>query len=184
MRRNLRRVARLRSLLRPGDGTHRALIHQNDGPSAKTARSVSSSGAGPIILKEQDDAAGEGAPAADGVRAARSAGDLFGILWRELADVLGTAAAASLVRRAAQRAASRFPELAALAITRESLEYRYTVPAIWNDPSRDPPQALRELARELWTLLVELTGTVVVNRLASVPELRDRGLVPTQEEQS
>ena len=57
------------------------------------------------------------------------------------------------------------------------------VPSAWKDPAPDPPQALRELARELWTLLVDLTGSVVVNRLAQIPELRDRGIVPQREEQ-
>jgi hypothetical protein len=113
-----------------------------------------------------------------------SAAYIFGILWRELADMIGTAAAASLVRRAAQRVIPRWPELAALSIARESLEYRYSLPSAWNDPAPHPPQALRELARELFALLVELTGTVVVNRLAKIPELRDRGIVPTREQQS
>ncbi len=107
-----------------------------------------------------------------------SAGDLFTLLWEALADILGTAAAATLLRRAAQRAAPRWPELLALAITRESNEYRYTVPAAWRDPGLDPPSALHGLTRELWALLVDLTGPVVVDRLAQIPELRARGLIP------
>ena len=110
-------------------------------------------------------------------------GDLFTVLWEALADVLGTAAAATLLRRAAKRAVPRWPELAALSITRERLEYQYTVPSPWKNPSLDPPPALCELTRELWTLLVELTGSVVVNHLAQIPELRDRGLVPRGEGQ-
>jgi hypothetical protein len=124
-----------------------------------------------------------GYPGGGGAGALLSASEIFTVLWDALADVLGTAAAATLLRRAAQRAVSRFPELAALSIVRESLEYRYTVPPAWKDPAPDPPQALCELARELWTLLIDLTGSVVVNRLAEVPELRDRGIVPPREEQ-
>jgi hypothetical protein len=85
------------------------------------------------------------------------------------------------MRRAAQRAAPRWPELASLTITRESLDYRYSVPSAWIEPAPDPPPALCELVRELWTLLVDLTGSVVVDRLAHVPELRDRGIVPRRE---
>ena len=107
--------------------------------------------------------------------------DLFTVLWESLADIIGTAAAATLLRRAAQRAAPRWPELAALLITRESLDYRYCVPPAWNHPAEDPPPALRELTRELWALLVDLTGPVVVGRLARVPGLRDRGIVPQEE---
>jgi hypothetical protein len=112
-----------------------------------------------------------------------SAANVFDILWRALADILGTAGAATLLRRAALRALPRWPELAALSIRRERLEYVYTVPSAWNDLARDPPQALRELARELWTILVELTGSVVVNRLEQIPGLRDRGIVPPREVQ-
>jgi hypothetical protein len=112
-----------------------------------------------------------------------SAGDLFAVLWEALADILGTAAAATLLRRAAKRAAARWPELADLSITRESLDYRYIVPSTWKDAAPDPPEPLCALARELWTLLVDLTGSVVVNRLAQVPELRDRGIVPQAREQ-
>jgi len=119
----------------------------------------------------------EGDSGGGGAGAGLSAGDLFAVLWEALADILGTAATATLLRRAAQRAAPRWPELAALSITRESLDYRYSVPSAWREPALDPPQALCELARELSALLVDLTGAVVVNRLAQVPELRDRGIV-------
>jgi hypothetical protein len=117
-------------------------------------------------------------------RADLSAANIFNILRRALADILGTAAAATLLRRALQRTVPNWPELTALSITRESFEYAYTVPSVWNDPTPDPPRALCELVRELWTLLVELTGSVVVNRLERIPELRDRGIFPPRQEQS
>jgi len=124
-----------------------------------------------------------GDPAGGGSNALLSASELFTILWEALADILGTAAAATLLRRAAQRAVSLWPELAALSITRENLGYRYTVPSAWKDPAPEQTEALCELARELWALLVDLTGSVVVNRLAQIPELRDQGIVPQREEQ-
>ena len=40
------------------------------------------------------------------------------------------------------------------------------------------------LTRELWPLLVELTGSLVVTVLAEIPELRDSGVVPASEERS
>jgi hypothetical protein len=112
-----------------------------------------------------------------------SAGDLFAVLWHALADILGTAAAATLLRRASQRAVARSPELAALSIVRENLEYRYEVPPVWSEPA-GASRALCELTRELWPLLVDLTGSVVVDRLAEVPELRDGGILPEPEEDS
>ena len=112
-----------------------------------------------------------------------STSDLFALLWQALADILGTAAAATLLRRAAQRAATDWPELTALSITRRSLEYQYQVPEAWSEPTPKPPQALCELVRELWVLLLELTGSVVVNRLSRVSELRERGIAPPRERQ-
>lgn len=109
-----------------------------------------------------------------------SGGALFTIVWNALADVLGTAAAATLLRRAALRAAPAWPELHVLAITRNELEYAYAVPPGWDEPAADPPPALRALVAELWDLLVELTGPVVVRSLAGVPELRHRGLLPME----
>jgi hypothetical protein len=110
-----------------------------------------------------------------------SAGDLFTILWEALADVLGTAAAATLLHRAAKRALPRWPELKDLAFTRDSLEHRYTVPLAWKEPTSGPPKALCALVQELWVLLVDLTGLVVVDRLAQIPELRERNVVPPSE---
>ena len=112
-----------------------------------------------------------------------SGADLFALLWLALADVLGTAAAATLLRRAAQRALATCPELSALEITRTTLEYAYRVPDAWNAPGLEPPRALCELVRELWAFLVELTGSVVVARLLQVAELRERGIVPPREQQ-
>jgi hypothetical protein len=110
-----------------------------------------------------------------------AAGPLFTIVWRALADVLGTAAAATLLRRAAQRALPRWPELAGLVITRESLEYRYSLPAAWWKPSAVPSPALCDLVREVCALLVDLTGSVIVARLALIPELSKSGLIPEAE---
>jgi len=111
-----------------------------------------------------------------------SPAELFDILWRGLADILGTAAAATLLRRAAQRALPRWPELAALRIVRERLEYRYSLPPDWEQPVSPLPGALSDVAHQLWPLLVDLTGTVVVQRLAQIPELRERGILPAGEE--
>ena len=107
---------------------------------------------------------------------------LFNILWEALADVLGTAATAILLRRAAQRALPRCPQLAELAIERENLEYRYTLPSTWEDRTEVLPEALRELIGELRPLLVELTGPVVLRHLEQVPELRER-IVPLRKEE-
>src|SRR5688572_2955240 len=116
----------------------------------------------------------EGANAKEGTGAdgESSSADAFALLWTGLADILGTAAAATLLRRAAECALPRAPELAALHITRQRLDYRYTLPSSWASPGWDPRVALSALTRELWPLLVDLTGSVVIRRLEQVPELR------------
>jgi len=127
--------------------------------------------------------AGTNEPAANvgRVQGEASAADLFALLWAGLADMLGTAAAATLLRRAAQGALPRAPELVLLRITRQGLEYRYTLPSSWSSPVSDSSGALSALARELWPLLVALTGSVVIHRLAQVPELRVLGIEPHEE---
>ena len=108
---------------------------------------------------------------------------LFTLIWDALADVLGTATTAALLRRAARRAAPRCSELAELSISREKLEYRYTLPSTWAHDPDVTPLALRELVDELRPLLVELTGPVVFRRLERIPELRERGIIHPQEEE-
>ena len=121
-------------------------------------------------------------PTASPAGAELSVAALFTLLWEALADVLGTAATATLLRRAARRASPRYPELTELAISREKLEYRYTLPPAWAGRADGTPLALRELVGELRPLLVELTGPVVVRRLERIPELRKRGIISPQEE--
>ena len=97
---------------------------------------------------------------------------LFAFLWSALADTLGTAATAVLVRRSARGAA-----LDQLAVRREELEYAYTLPPTWSDPAPAGLEDLRELCRALRPLLVELTGIVVLRRLEDVAPLRASGLL-------
>jgi hypothetical protein len=107
---------------------------------------------------------------------------LFTILWEALADLLGTAATATLLKRAAKRALARSPELAGLVIKREGLSYHYKCPSAWNDKSEGTLFALRELVGELRPLLVEMTGQIVIQHLEQILELRERGLFAPQEE--
>jgi hypothetical protein len=111
-----------------------------------------------------------------------AAAALFAIVWDALVEVLGTAAVAAIVRRAAGRAAAQSPELAEIVIFREDHEYRYTLPHAWSHKTERAPPALQMLVAEIGQLLVELTGTVVVRRLEQIAELRARGLIWRAEE--
>jgi hypothetical protein len=107
---------------------------------------------------------------------------LFTILWDALADLLGTAATATLLKRAARRAQARSPELAELAIQRQGLAYSYTCPPSWSGRSTGTPPALRDLIGELRPLLIEMTGQLVIQSLEQILELRALLLPEPQEE--
>ncbi|MBI2392017.1 MAG: hypothetical protein HYV09_20665 [Deltaproteobacteria bacterium] len=105
---------------------------------------------------------------------AATAAQLFALLWTELVDVLGTAAAATLVRRAAKRGCTRLPELADLRVVRQGWEYHYTLPAGWErSAAAEIPEFAELLSAELAPLLREFTGDIVLKRLARVPGLGD-----------
>jgi hypothetical protein len=96
---------------------------------------------------------------------------LFTRLWDALSELLGSAATAALLKRAARRAA-RGQQLAGLSIRRDGLDYVH----VWNGSM----PALRALIGDLRPLLVEMTGALVIERLEQVLELRD--LFAPQEE--
>lgn len=108
----------------------------------------------------------------DDVAATLSGVVLFGILWDELVDLLGSAATAALLRRALRRALPHSAELADLVIARVEEEYGYRVPAAFG-LAKGPPPGLRTLVEELRPLLEELTGKVALRHLERVPELRN-----------
>lgn len=112
---------------------------------------------------------------AERVEATCAADQLFGVLWNALVDLLGSAAAATLIRRSAKHASARAPGLAALQVIREQFEYRYALPPSWSWDAAAVGE-LRELCLALRPLLVELTGQVVVHRLGSIHALVRCGL--------
>lgn len=109
-------------------------------------------------------------------------GVMFGLLRDAMVDVMGCATTATLLRRAARRAAASAPELASLVIARDGFEYTYQLPAAWTAPGAGRPDlaSMCVLLRELLPLLAELTGPVVVRRLATIPELHHCGPLSTE----
>ncbi|MBA3464326.1 MAG: hypothetical protein H0T46_30520 [Deltaproteobacteria bacterium] len=95
-------------------------------------------------------------------------------------DVIGTAAAATFLRRAIRKAAQRRPELEAIEITKNRLDYDYLLPDDWKH-GRTNLAALAELSCDLEELLLDLTGTVMVRRLRSIALLTDAGLFRTKD---
>ena len=108
---------------------------------------------------------------------ATSAAELFDLLWESLADVLGTAATATLLRRAIKAAASKTSWSESVTVARNGLDYEYRLPETWKQPGDEEAlSALRIVAAELRVLLVELTGPVVVRRLGRLTPLREQGI--------
>lgn len=117
--------------------------------------------------------------------------ELFALLWAELTDVLGSAAAAILLRRSHASATARPPakDMAAaaplpaprdpeqLSITRDGLEYRYRLPRRWAEQTPVAMEELRQLVEQLRPLLVALTGQVILRRLDVRPEFRAGGIL-------
>jgi hypothetical protein len=102
---------------------------------------------------------------------------LFKLIWDCVADVLGTTAAATLMRRAARRAMLRSPELGDFQVLRTDAGYTYALPRALVGKAEQTPVALRELVNELRPLLLELTGQVVVRRIEQIPWLQERGML-------
>jgi len=108
---------------------------------------------------------------------ATSAAELFELLWEFLADVLGTAATATLLRRAIKRAAAHTSWSEPVIVARKGLDYAYRLPETWKQPGNEEALgALRVVAAELRVLLVELTGPVVVRRLGRLAPFRKLGI--------
>ena len=108
---------------------------------------------------------------------ASSAAELFELLWESLADVLGTAAAATLLRRAIKRAAAHISSAEPVIVVRNGPDYEYRLPETWRQPGNEAAlHALRGVAAELRMLLIELTGPVVVRRLARLASFRKLGI--------
>jgi len=97
-----------------------------------------------------------------------------------MADILGTGATATVLRRAVQKTAERRPDLKDLAIRKEALEYAFTVPDSWNEPQTTAMDALGDVVRELRPVLAELTGRVVLRQLEKL-ELLSKHQIMTEE---
>jgi hypothetical protein len=107
---------------------------------------------------------------------------LFKLIWDAVADILGATATATLLRRAAKRAAPRNPELGELTVLRTEGGYTYSLPRGLVGKLERTPVALRELVGELRPLLAELTGHLVIRRIDQIPELQERGIVSPVED--
>ena len=112
-----------------------------------------------------------------------SAAALFAIVWERSPEVLGTAATAAIVRRAAGRAAVESPELVDLVIVRENLEYRYTAADAWSHtdraatPERAGTNRASRAGRRDRAAAAGIDRNRRRRRLEQIPELRAGGLL-------
>ena len=115
----------------------------------------------------------------------QSAADLFALVWESLADIIGTAATATVFRQALRGLASDGAGSATgIVIERQDLDYRYRVPESWRHPAdAESLQAFRVVAREVGALLAKLTGPVLVSHLERMAPFRERGILFGEKEQ-
>jgi len=104
----------------------------------------------------------------DDREAAGSVREIYALLHETLSEVIGRTATEALLRRALRRASSHDPDLGAL--VRKGTEAG--APVEWWTDGRRGMRYLRVVMRELWPLLIEITGPVVVARLER------RGILP------
>lgn len=107
--------------------------------------------------------------------------DLVRVVWDQLVDLLGSAAAATLFRRAWKRAsASAHPQLT-VEILRNGFEYEFRLSDAWLQAEPPTLAGLQLLGAALTTLLRELTGPLVLRRLYEIPALRSHGFFTPEE---
>jgi hypothetical protein len=104
--------------------------------------------------------------------------ELFDALWAALSDVIGPTAAATLLQHSIRRARASHHGVDEVAIVQRQFEYTYTLPASWKTTDSVPRRDFQAIVDELWPLLASLTGTLVVRRLSSVPQLVECGVIP------
>jgi hypothetical protein len=103
---------------------------------------------------------------------------LFEKLWLAMVQMIGTAATAALLYRAARYGAAEFPELAELEVHEVGLDYEYRLPGAWANQRQNgwPPSFAHLVRSRLVPILRELTGQVVIQRLR-----QERDLAPLLE---
>lgn len=94
--------------------------------------------------------------------------EIYDVLHETLSEVIGRTATEALLRRALRRAVSRDPDLGLLARRNTGGD----MPVEWWKDGRGGTRYLGAVMRELWPLLIEITGPVVVARLER------RGIAP------
>jgi hypothetical protein len=102
---------------------------------------------------------------------------LFKLIWDAVSDVVGTTAAAMILRRAAKRAMDRSPDLEEIEFIRTDVGYSYALPRALIGKLEQTPVALRDLVSELRPLLVAWGWKVVADRIEQIPELQARGIL-------
>jgi hypothetical protein len=115
-------------------------------------------------------------PVIDSAADSLPAAAIFDAVWTGLIEVLGTATTATLIRRAAKRAAATAPDLPSVVVNRNTVTYEVEIPAIWRRPGDTRARhSLQTLFTELGFLLRELTGLVVIRRLERLAQIREAG---------
>lgn len=96
---------------------------------------------------------------------------LFEDLVDEMTRLLGGAATAVIVRRAAKRASAQHPEIASLVVRKDGVHYVFDVPDAWRTGDVAHREGFRAFVVELRAIASDLTGAVLVRTLDRIPGL-------------
>lgn len=95
--------------------------------------------------------------------------EAVGAVWTSLAEVVGTAAAAVLLRRAVKRAAAVHPALHELAIEFGEFRYGLRPPESWHAPPDSATvEAVNGLIAALCEIVEPLSGDILIRRVDRV----------------
>jgi hypothetical protein len=111
-----------------------------------------------------------------------STANLFRVLRQGLEGVLGSAATATILRRAAKRAKASAPQLDGIdgfEVVRQGFDYKYELPPSWYTPDSDVALGAFNylISEHVRPIVVELTGVVGVGLFERISEelARQRG---------
>ena len=97
-----------------------------------------------------------------------SVNGLFDVLWVELRRILGSAPAAALLKRSLAASRDSGSPLGRIVVQREGRDYDYDIP----DDLTACGEDLTRFVDDLLSLLHELTGSVMVRHLLTIPEVK------------
>lgn len=93
-------------------------------------------------------------------------------LWTAVAEVIGSAATAVLIRRAIKRAARQYPSLDDLTVELQEFLYQLRIPEHWDaPPDAETAEAIRALIAAFTEIARQLSGEILIRHISRLAVL-------------